>query len=97
MLLAIDKARNRVNIFNLGTDEYCAVKDSINWITAELGMSPTLIYSGGDRGWVGDNPFIFLDCSRIKALGWQPLLPIRDGIIRTLQYLVKNEWILESR
>jgi len=31
MLLAIGNARERVNIFNLGTDEYCQVDDSIGW------------------------------------------------------------------
>ena len=40
-----------------------------------------LEYTGGDRGWIGDNPFIFLDTSRIRALGWAPKLTIREGII----------------
>ena len=65
MLLAIEKAKEKVNIFNLGTDEYCQVNDSIGWISAHLGLQPRLIYSGGERGWVGDSPFIFLDCSKI--------------------------------
>ena len=34
---------------------------------------------GGDRGWIGDNPFIFLDTAKIRALGWQPKLTIREG------------------
>lgn len=97
MLLAIEQAHGKVNIFNLGTDEYCQVNDSIGWICEYLGVSPHLIYAGGERGWVGDSPFIFLDCSRIRALGWQPKLTIREGVIRTLQYLEHNPWILEQR
>lgn len=90
MLLALDRARDRVNIFNLGTDEYCEVNDSIRWICERLGVRPALEYAGGKRGWPGDSPFIFLDCSRIRALGWRPALTIREGIERTLDYLVKN-------
>lgn len=97
MLLAIEKTPAKVNIFNLGTDEYCQVNDSIGWICEYLGVSPHLIYAGGERGWVGDSPFIFLDCSRIRALDWQPKLTIRDGVIRTLQYLEQNPYILEQR
>jgi UDP-glucose 4-epimerase len=97
MLLAIEKAQGKVNIFNLGTDEYCEVNDSIRWITEHLGLRPRLIYSGGDRGWVGDNPFIFLDCSKMRALGWRPRLSIREAVIRTVDYLVANPFLLERR
>ncbi len=97
ILLTIEKAQGKTNILNLGTDEYCQVDDSIGWICESLGLSPRRAYSGGDRGWIGDNPFIFLDCSRMRALGWQPKLSIREGVIRTVRYLTKNPWVLERR
>jgi UDP-glucose 4-epimerase len=87
----------RVHIYNLGTTEYCEVNDSIRWITDHLGVAPTLNYTGGDRGWIGDSPFIFLDTARVRALGWNPKLTIRDGVIRTLAYLQANHWLLEAR
>ena len=94
---AIEKADDKVNIFNLGTDEYCEVNDSAGWIAEALGLSPKFEYTGGRQGWIGDNPFIFLDCAKIRALGWQPRLTIREGIIRTLKYLQENPWLFESR
>jgi UDP-glucose 4-epimerase len=97
ILFAMEHARERVNIFNLGTDEYCQVRESIAWITGELGLAPSLNYTGGERGWIGDSPFIFLDCRKIRALGWAPKVTIRDGIVRTLEYLRANPWILEAR
>jgi UDP-glucose 4-epimerase len=97
IFLSIEKAHDKVNVFNLGTDEYCEVNDSIRWITEQLGLKPRLTYAGGKRGWVGDSPFIFLDCRRIRALGWKPRLSIREGILRTLEYLQANPWILEER
>lgn len=97
ILFAVDQAQDKVNVFNLGTDEYCRVNDSIGWICDYLKMSPKLQYAGGDRGWIGDNPFIFLDCSKIRQLGWKPKLSIQDGIKKTIQYLHQNPWVLEKR
>jgi UDP-glucose 4-epimerase len=87
MLTAIAKRDGKITILNLGADEYCEVKDSISWICQELGVRPELQYAGGDRGWVGDNPFIFLDCSAMRALGWRPRLSIREAVVRTVRYL----------
>lgn len=96
MLTAIEKAQARVNIFNLGSDEYCQVNDSIGWITDHLGIDPVRTYTGGERGWVGDSPFILLDTAKIRSLGWKPKLSIRQGIINTLDYLKSNPWLLEK-
>ena len=97
ILMAVEKCTGAVNILNLGTDEYCEVNDSIGWIGGHLGVSPQLNYAGGERGWVGDSPFIFLDCARMRSLGWQPRLTIRQGVIRTVEYLQQNPWVLEAR
>ena len=86
-----------VNILNLGTNEYCRVGDSIGWICDWLGLKPELTYEGGKRGWTGDSPFILLDCSKIRALGWQPRFSIQQGVITTLKYLQENRWLLVSR
>jgi len=96
MLFAIEKAEGKVNIYNLGTDEYCEVNDSVGWICNHLGLDPQRTYSGGERGWIGDSPFIFLESTRIRRLGWKPKLTIQQGIIRTLEYLKNNQWLLEQ-
>jgi UDP-glucose 4-epimerase len=88
VLRCMDSARDRVNVFNLGTDEYCEVNDSIRWICQEMGVTPAISYSGGDRGWIGDNPFIFLDVARARAIGWKPRHSIRDSVIQTVEYLL---------
>jgi UDP-glucose 4-epimerase len=97
IFLAVEKAQDKVNIFNLGVDGYCEVNDSIGWICQELGLKPALEYSGGDRGWIGDNPFIFLDTKKIHSLGWKPKVSIKDGVIKTVEYLRSNEWVFEAR
>ena len=93
IFLATAKAAEPVNIINLCTDEYCSVDDSIGWICEELGVKPKRIYAGGTRGWVGDSPFIYLDCTKIRALGWKPKLTIRQGVVKTLGYLRTAPWL----
>lgn len=97
MLLAIGKATDKVNVFNLGVDGYAQVVDSIGWISEYMGVKPSLAFTGGDRGWIGDNPFIFLDTRKIRDLGWQPKATIRDGVIHTLDWLSENTWVLDRR
>lgn len=91
------KAKHRVEIFNLGTSEFCQVNDSIGWICEALAIKPRRDYTGGNRGWIGDNPFIFLDTKKIQSTGWKAQLTIRDGILKTLQWLQANPWVLENR
>jgi UDP-glucose 4-epimerase len=91
------KAKHRVEIFNLGTAEFCQVRDSIGWIGEALSLKPRLDCTGGSRGWIGDNPFIFLETKKIRATGWASEVTIREGILRTLQWLQANTWVLENR
>jgi len=96
-LCTAKKAKHHVEIYNLGTDEYVQVNDSIKFICATLGLKPKLEYTGGNRGWIGDNPFIFLDTKKIRATGWKTSLTIEQGSGRTLQWLQQNQWVYESR
>lgn len=97
IFLALEKADNAINIFNLGAQDYCEVNQSIGWICDKLKVHPILEFSGGDRGWVGDNPFIFLDTAKIRSLGWEPKVCIEKGILRTVEYLQQNEWVFKAR
>jgi UDP-glucose 4-epimerase len=97
IMLAVEKAAGPINIFNLGREDFCLVNDSLNWICESLGVNPERLYTGGERGWIGDSPLILLDTSRIASLGWKPKLRIRDGVVRTVQYLRENPWVFDHR
>jgi len=97
MMVAVEKANDKVNIFNLGVDGYCEVNDSIGWICKTLGLQPQFEYTGRDRGWIGDNPFINLDTRKIRALSWVPRYTIVEGVVRTVEFLRNNEWVIEAR
>jgi UDP-glucose 4-epimerase len=91
------KAAHHVEIYNLGTDEYVQVNNSIGYICGALGLKPKLEYTGGNKGWIGDNPFIFLDTKKIRATGWKTTLTIEQAIARTLKWLQENQWVLQRR
>jgi UDP-glucose 4-epimerase len=97
MLLALKSAEERVTIFNLGTDEICQVLDSVDWIVGRLRLSPQLSFSGGRQGWIGDNPLIQLDTSRIRGLGWRPKRSIREAVELTVDWLDANRWVFAKR
>ncbi len=40
MLRALDAGEAKVGVYNLGTDEYCRVVDSVGWICETLGVAP---------------------------------------------------------
>jgi UDP-glucose 4-epimerase len=90
-------AKHGTQVYNLGTPEYVRVNDSIGFICGAMGLKPELRYTGGDRGWIGDNPFIFLETKKIQGTGWRPKLTIEQGIVRTLRWLEANRWVYDSR
>ena len=85
----------RFEVYNLGCDDYCTVRQSAGWICDRLGLAPTIEYTGGDRGWIGDNPFIWLDTQKIRGTGWKPKFAIREAVDRTVDYVTGNPWILD--
>lgn len=96
-LARLSTPNEKLRIYNLGAPEYCQVRDSIGWICKELGVDPRLEFSGGERGWIGDNPFIFLDCTKAYSTGWKPKYSIQESVVSTLRWLKANPWIYEAR
>jgi UDP-glucose 4-epimerase len=87
-----------MHVYNLGTDESIVVDESIGVICGHLGITPVLEHTGGTRGWAGDSPLIHLDTTKIRALGWQPTVGIRDAVVRTLEWLEAHPTIvMEAR
>ena len=73
------------------------MKQSISIICKKLRLKPKISYSGGKRGWIGDSPFIYLDTSKIRNLGWKPKFSIKKSIEETVKYLTTNKWVFKKR
>lgn len=94
---AINHKSSLVNIYNLGTKEVCTVNESLGWICEELNVFPKKKYTGGSSGWIGDNPYIFLDTTKIEKIGWKPYYNIKQSVKETAKYLLKNDWLMQKR
>ena len=72
---------------NLGTNESIKVKDSAKLICKTLDIHPEFFFTGGNQGWIGDNPVIKLDISNAMNLGWEPKYTIQESIIETTKWV----------
>ena len=93
IMICIDNDKEKLNIYNLGVNDTCEVRDSIKWICAKLDLDPVVIYGKENQGWIGDNPLIHLNTSKIEALGWHPSYTIRQAIESTIDFLILNKWL----
>ncbi len=74
MLFAIEKSREDVNIFNIGSEDTISSTGIGRVIVEEMELSDIkFIYTGGSRGWKGDVPKMTLDIEKLKAIGWKPV------------------------
>ncbi len=64
ILISTKKSKEKINIFNLGCDDYINVKKSAKIISKKLNLNPKFIFSGGKIGWVGDQPFVYLSTKK---------------------------------
>ena len=53
--------------------------------------TPSGVYTGGERGWIGDSPFIFLDTTKVRAPGLEAEADDPRGrVMQTLDYLQRQ-------
>jgi len=91
IILGHEKASGRVNIFNLGLQEQTTVDELADYVIEEMGLSQVKkSYTGGARGWVGDNPVVYLSTKRIKTLGWRPKTSPEEAIRLTARWTLKE-------
>jgi UDP-glucose 4-epimerase len=73
MLFAVDRAREPVNTFNIGSEDWIDVRSIAGIVAGEMGLPAVRYrYTGGERGWVGDVPRMQLSLAKIRVLGWEP-------------------------
>ena len=86
------------NVFNLGNEDHMNVLDLARIITDRMGLKDVEFRcTGGERGWVGDSPFVHLDVTKLKESGWSPRTDIATGIRKTVDYLAANPGLFEKR
>jgi UDP-glucose 4-epimerase len=98
VLLACERVTRSYEVFNVATSETVTVTEIAEMAVEAMGLNrrPCFVYTGGDRGWIGDVPLVRLDTTRIRALGWAPALSCREAVQRSLEEMVADERVLVS-
>ena len=90
-LKAKEGDKNRVNIFNIGTDDMTTVKRIAEIVCEVMRVSPKpkFKFTGGKRGWKGDVPVMLLDASKLNALGWKQRFKSEEAVRKAAGDLVE--------
>jgi len=95
MLLGLEKAIKRVEIFNLGSEDQINIKAIAQIVVEEMGLKNVKFkLTGGvdgGRGWKGDVKNMLLDVSRLKSIGWKPKLNSEEAVKQATKDLVKEQ------
>ncbi len=89
------KADDRVNIFNLGSEDWITVRRIAEIVCEEMGVKPIFKFTGGKRGWKGDVPLMLLSIEKIKKLGWKPRYNSEEAVRKAVRDLLQ-EYVFEG-
>lgn len=92
MLFGMEKAKEKVEIFNIGSEDWVEVKEIADIVSEEMGLKPEYRFTGGidGRGWKGDVKFMRLNISKLKNMGWKPKHSSREAIRLTAKWLIEE-------
>ncbi len=91
MLFAVEHSNNKINIFNLGTEDWINVDKIAGIVVEEMELKNVKFkYTGGSRGWKGDIPRIMLSIKKMEKLGWKPKYNSEKAVGMTVKALIKE-------
>ena len=91
MFFAADHAKDPVNIFNVGSEDWIDVTGIARIVCDSMDLKGvTYRYTGGERGWVGDVPKMQLSVERLKSLGWCPVFGSQESVRRAARAALKE-------
>ena len=74
-------------IINIGCGEDMTIRELAELICDVVGFGGELVW---DKTKPDGTPRKLLDITRIRALGWQPKIPLREGIAQTYEWFLAN-------
>ena len=86
---------SQFQVFNVGSDDTMTVMEIAQIVIDRLSLKRDNVrnvfknsFEGG-RGWKGDVPDFWLDCSKLKTTGWRPKYKSKDAVIDTCNEYIK--------
>jgi len=95
LLLGLEKARDHVEVFNVGSEDQVNVKTIAQIVAEEMGLENVKFsFTGGvdgGRGWRGDVKNMLLDVNKLKSLGWVPKMNSREAVRQATRDIIIEE------
>ena len=89
MLFVYKHAFDRVNVYNIATDDYIDVTMIAKIVIQEMDLKDVkLRYTGGDRGWKGDVPKVRFNLDKIHRMGWRPMYNSREAVRKSIREML---------
>jgi dTDP-D-glucose 4,6-dehydratase len=79
--------QGRFEVFNIGSDDTITVTQIAHIVIEQLSLERDNVRKlfkntlPGGRGWIGDVPDFWLDCSKLKNAGWSPKYNTSKGAV----------------
>ena len=93
-LFGLEHASERVEIYNIGSEDQITVTEIAEVIVEEMGFRDVKFhYTGGvegGRGWIGDVKTMLLDISKLKNLGWKPKYNSAESVRMAANQILKE-------
>ena len=91
MLFVMEKSNEKVNVFNIATDDYITVNEIAEVVIEEMGLKDVeLIHTDGKRGWKGDVPIVRFDLTKIHNLGWKAKYNSHEAVLKSVKLLLEE-------
>lgn len=92
MLFIREQAGDRLNYFNIGTDDAgISVRRIAEHVVAKVAPAAQLSFGTENRGWVGDVPRFRYSIAKLENLGWRPRLSSEEAIVRAIEQIARQE------
>lgn len=94
MLHGAKHAEDKVEYFNLGSEDYIDVKEIADIVCREMGLEDvyydwTESQGGSKGGWKGDVEVMLLSIEKMEELGWSPDHDSAESIAKTVRALIE--------
>lgn len=92
MIVGAEYARNKVEIFNLGSRDRLSVKEIADIVTDVMGLRGVRYeWTGGvqgGRGWIGDVKNMLLSSDKLLSYGWEPTMNSSQAVRRAVREIL---------
>jgi UDP-glucose 4-epimerase len=95
MVVGIERAKDQVEIFNIGSKDRASVRRIADIVTQEMGLKEVdYHWSGGvkgGRGWVGDVKQMLLSVEKLERFGWTPRMNSESAIRQAVKEALRMD------